>query len=184
MEVSDGEAFERLLAWLHPEREQAARLYRDLRRRMIRLFEYRHGPFPEDLADETLLRLARRVAVETDIKDPYKYCIGVAHNVYREVLRERAQRERALSPVNWPPPPPEPEEEDPRLERLRHCLDQLRPPDHRLIVDFYNGDDRIRSRQGLAERHRISANALRIRVYRIRRQVEDCMGRRRGKQSA
>jgi DNA-directed RNA polymerase specialized sigma24 family protein len=177
------EAFEALLRQLSPDRERAGELYETIRHKLIRLFEWRGCTSPEDLADETFDRVARRLSegVELRSNDPYGYFCGVAHLLYKEVLREAAREHRALGSGEWPPPCAEEEEpSDARLECLRRCLAEL-PPDQRdLVLRYYqgksnSGENNIRNRQQLAREVGIEMNALRIRVHRVRRKLEACV---------
>jgi DNA-directed RNA polymerase specialized sigma24 family protein len=177
------EAFEALLRQLAPERERAGELYEIIRHKLVRLFEWRGCASPEDLADVTFNRVARRLeeGVELRSNDPYGYFCGVAHLVYKEVLRKAAREHRALVGGDWPPPACEDEEpSDHRLDCLRRCLAEL-PPDQRdLVLRYYQGksdqgESNIRSRQRLAREEGIPMNALRIRVHRIRRKLESCI---------
>ncbi|HEY2294887.1 MAG TPA: RNA polymerase sigma factor [Thermoanaerobaculia bacterium] len=177
------EAFEALLRQLAPERERAGELYEAIRYKLVRLFEWRGCAAPEDLADVTFNRVARRLAegVELRSNDPYGYFCGVAHLVYKEVLRKAAREHRALAGGDWPPPTTEEDEpSDARLECLRRCLDEL-PPDQRDLVLRYHhgksdqGESNIRNRQQLAQEVGVQLNALRIRVHRVRRKLESCV---------
>jgi hypothetical protein len=51
-------AFAKLLDCLSADRERAGEKYEDLRRTLIRFFEWRGAPFPEEHADETFNRIA------------------------------------------------------------------------------------------------------------------------------
>lgn len=177
------EALEQLLALLDSDRDRAARKYHHLRRRLTRLFEWRGARFPEDLTDETVSRVARRLADGVEIRsdDPFRYFCGVAHLVFKEVLRER-KRERALhDPANWPQRPEEEDEpENERMTTLLECLDRLTPDHRELILDYHEGErrERIENRRKIAKRLNIPLNALRIRVHRIRTKLERCVARR------
>ncbi|HEV8367877.1 MAG TPA: hypothetical protein VGQ39_08000 [Pyrinomonadaceae bacterium] len=48
------DTFTRLLQRLDPDREQAGEKYEELRRTLIRFFEWRGAPYPEEHADENL----------------------------------------------------------------------------------------------------------------------------------
>jgi DNA-directed RNA polymerase specialized sigma24 family protein len=177
------EAFEALLRQLAPDRERAGELYETIRHKLVRLFEWRGCDSPEDLADVTFNRVARRLeeGVELRSNDPYGYFCGVAHLVYKEVLRKAAREHRALASGDWPPPAAEEDEpSDARLEYLRRCLAEL-PPDQRDLVLRYHhgksdqGESNIRNRQQLAREAGIPMNALRIRVHRVRRKLESCV---------
>ena len=54
-------AFQRLLARLDADPARAGERYEDLRRTLVRFFEWRGAPFPDDHADETFDRVARRL---------------------------------------------------------------------------------------------------------------------------
>ena len=177
------EALERLLALLDPEREQAARKFHQLRRRLVRLFEWRGARFPDDLTDETILRVARRLedGVEIRADDPFRYFCGVAHLVFKEVLRERQRERQLLDPASWTPhTEPDEEPDDERMEALQECLDRLPPSSRDLILDYHEGErrGRIDNRRAIAARLDIPLNALRIRVHRIRTRLERCVRRR------
>jgi DNA-directed RNA polymerase specialized sigma24 family protein len=175
------ESFDALLAQLDPDRERAGELYEIIRHRLVRLFEWRGCASPEDLVDETFNRVARRLAEGVKLHSPnsnsYGYFCGVAHLVYKEVLRRAAREHRVLESGDWPPPSSLADDEPPdqRLECLRHCLQQL-PADQRvLVLRYHQGENNIRNRQALADQMGIPMNALRIRVHRVRRKLETCV---------
>ena len=60
------QAFIRLLERLGDDEEQAAKHYEDLRHTLIRSFEWRGAPFPEEHADETFNRLARTFVAQVE----------------------------------------------------------------------------------------------------------------------
>ena len=174
------EGFEALLAQLGPDREEAGKRYETIRHKLVRLFEWRGCDGAEDLADETINRVARRMAEGIELKssDPYGYFCGVAHLVYKEVLRRSSREHRALESGEWPPPIYVPEEEEPsdrRLECLRHCLTKVTPGERDLLLRYHQGENNIRNRKALASELGVPLNALRIRVHRTRRKVETCV---------
>ena len=183
MSRSDGggltpDQFEALLAQLHPDRERAGEIYETIRRKLVRLFEWRGCAYPEDLADVTFNRVARRLAegVELRATHSHGYFYGVAHLVYKEVLRGAAREHRALEGGEWPPASLEDDEPtDERLECLRHCLRQLPGDQRNLVLRYHQGENNIRNRQALADQMGIPMNALRIRVHRVRRKLEACV---------
>lgn len=171
------EGFDALLAMLHPDREKAGELYEAIRGRLIRLFEWRGCAHPDDLADETFNRVARKSAEGLELKrsDPYAYFCGVAHHVFQEVVRRERRESRSLESGDWQPSSPAEEEADFRLEHLRDCLQTLDSDQRRLLLRYYQDEQRIRSRKDLCDELGIPMNALRIRVHRLRKKVETCI---------
>lgn len=174
------ESLERLLETLDRDPDVAAQRYKRVRRRLERLFEWRGARFPEDLADETLTRVARKldqgVVIEAD--DPYPYFCGVAHRLFKEILREERQERRFRDPASWPRPPAAGDEpDDERMSVLQECLARLRPDARELLLEYNEGEGRLRieSRQAMASRLGIPMNALRIRIHRIRMRLERCV---------
>ena len=61
-------AFDGLLAVLGRDRDVAADRYLDIRRNLVRLFEWRGCTTPEEYADETINRCARKPIAATTAK--------------------------------------------------------------------------------------------------------------------
>lgn len=171
------ESFEALLAMLDPDRETAGERYEGIRRRLVRLFEWRGCAHSEELADETFNRVARKSAEGLTLlrSDPYAYFCGVAHHVFQEVVRREARETRALESGDRTVSDPGEDEPDYRLDCLRACLETLEAGQRRLLLRYHEDDQRIRSRKILCDELGIPMNALRIRVHRLRRKVEACV---------
>ncbi len=177
----DRESFERLLALFGPDRARAGERYEAIRRALVKFFECKGGRFPEEMADETLDRVGRRLAEGETIRatDPAAYVHGVARNVLRGewTLQQRAAARPAGDPLGVPPD----EEDAARAERRLSCLDrclQALPPETRRLVLLYYVDERrakIEGRRALAESLGIGQNALRIRMHRLRARLESCV---------
>lgn len=163
---------------LHPDRDEAGKMYEEIRRRLVRLFEWRGCACPEELTDETFDRVARRLAGGLALKrseNPYAYFCGVAHHVYQETVRREARERKSLESGDWPPSHQDEEDPDYRLDHLRHCLERLGTSQSRLLLSYYRDEPRIQSRKRLCRELRIEMNALRIRVHRLRKKVESCV---------
>jgi RNA polymerase sigma factor (sigma-70 family) len=166
------------LARLSPDRDEAGVLYENLRRRLLRLFELRFCEDPEALVDEAIDRVARRLPGLEIKSSELAFARGVAHHVAQEMLRQRQRERRAfLVAAALAASAPEPELDSARRRCLEACLEELPGDQHRLILEYHQGENRIRHRQGLARELGLSPNALRIRAYRIRRDLEDCCAR-------
>ncbi len=156
----------------------------------MKYFECRGCVPALELADETINRVARKLAEGTEIREDsfLSYFYGVARNVFHEHLRSP---DRNQPPVESLPPHKHPFE-DPlelierrdehiELETQLACLDacaELLPPETRkMILSYYEGKERsiIENRRRLAEGLGVPINSLRIRVHRIREKLEGCL---------
>jgi DNA-directed RNA polymerase specialized sigma24 family protein len=175
--AQSGDPFEHLLARLAPTRDEAGRTYEHLRRRLIRVFEGRRAFDPEAAADETLDRLARRLAQGVVVDDPAAYVLGIA----RLVALERERRVRRIVPLPADPVAPAlpaDEERTARATCLEQCLSSVDPQARDAVVEYYTGDDgrgRIDVRRRMAVRMGVTPVALRLRMFRIRLGLEDCV---------
>jgi DNA-directed RNA polymerase specialized sigma24 family protein len=168
-------AFDLLLAQLDADRQEAGNKYEALRRKLVKFFEWRGCSFPDDLADDTINRIARNLEAGEQIRNFTAYCVGIARNVFLETLRVRKREEAFQIKAN--PSLARPDEPDQRRECLERCLRDLPAPDLHLITEYYRQDEKLRIalRRDLAGRLGIPLNALRIRTHRIRVQLERCV---------
>jgi DNA-directed RNA polymerase specialized sigma24 family protein len=185
-------AFHRFLAWLDEGVDSQGERYLDMRDRLVHYFARRSCPGPDDLADETLNRVARRLDENgwIDIGAPARYCYIVAKFVLLESLRERARQPgMALSQgadpetVQGTPMDDTAEEREPTFACLERCLDACTPAERELILDYYKTTSGRASteRKQLAERLGLTANSLAIRACRIRSRLETCVRACRGR---
>ncbi len=171
-------AFDGLLALLGRDRDVAADRYLEIRRNLVRLFEWRGCTTPEEYADETINRCARKIGDGEVIRDVATYCIGIARKLLLEMGRDRARQPRPLEEAPEPQVAPhEPDHErDRHVECLRSCLGQLSADHRQLILSYYQGDkrDKIKNRSGLTRTLGISAGTLRMRALRLRASLQLC----------
>jgi DNA-directed RNA polymerase specialized sigma24 family protein len=173
--------FRKLLAWLDQGRDSGGETYLEMRRRLVSYFGRKRCPAADDLADETLKRISRRLDEQGDIAEsiPARYCYITARFVFLEHLRDPGRNHASLEEATHfnRGATSSSEQEDATLDRLDRCLQQLDPADRELILEYYRGDqrDRITHRRQLAARLGMTANALTIRACRIRGRLEDCV---------
>jgi DNA-directed RNA polymerase specialized sigma24 family protein len=171
------DAFDRLLGALGPDRDAAGKRYLEIRRNLVRLFEWRGCNTPDEYADETINRCARKLGEGEEIRDVATYCTGVGRMVLREMSRDRSRQPR---PLDEAPEPRAPQESggdsESRVECLRGCLGRLSPDTRNLILHYYHGDkgDKIRNRKSLTERLGIPGSTLRMRALRVRERLQLC----------
>jgi DNA-directed RNA polymerase specialized sigma24 family protein len=174
------EQFEALLQKLGPDRDLAGTRYEQLRRRLLSVFEYRRCPHPEELADQTLDRVARRIqemGSEFEGSDPARYVFGVAWNVARESYRYRTT---VPLPESWETPlpvAPAVDDDEQAHACLERCLDTLAPLERSLLLGYHQGAKRakIRRRSELAGEHGLSPNALRLKIHRLTGRLRECV---------
>jgi DNA-directed RNA polymerase specialized sigma24 family protein len=183
-------AFRGLLDWLDEGAHSEGRRYLEMRRRLAAYFDRKNCPAPDELADETLNRVARRLEEEGDIlcEAPAKYCYIVARYVFMEhlrgerkadVLREDLRRRRPGGDTNPPAGDEGPGLREKMLTCLERCAGELDPPSRETIFRYYAGGERARieNRRALAAELGVTANALSVRACRIRDRLEECVRR-------
>jgi DNA-directed RNA polymerase specialized sigma24 family protein len=172
------EAFDGLMASMGPDRDTAADRYLEIRRNLVRLFEWRGCSTPDEYADETINRCARKIGEGEPIRDLATYSIGVARMLIREMGRASAREARSLAEVPEPQVPPvEPAgEQEARAECLRRCLAELSAGNRDLILTYYQGEksEKIKNRKGLTQTLGIPESTLRMRALRIRESLQLC----------
>lgn len=182
-------AFDQLLTHLDSDRERAADRYEDLRQMLITFFEFRNSQQPGEQADETINRVARRLSEGQEINASTieTYAYAVARNIWREYIADPHRVVAALdelplgiqshSPHQLKIQAAERDELERRLDCLERCIQALPPRQRELITNYYQGEKqvKIKNRKGLAETLGIPLNALRIRVSRLRDQIEECV---------
>jgi RNA polymerase sigma factor (sigma-70 family) len=181
------DALDKLLVRLDPDRHRAGERYEAFRRRLVFLFGLWRCPVPEEQADDTFDRVARRVDEGEEIREPAAYFRRVAYNVLHE--QQRRPESRSVSLEDLPPglqPAQEPMAEldaaladqvsSARMAAMRSCLDRLPPQKRELLITYYSGSgrDRIRHRAVLAARLGISGETLRLQVFRTRGRLAGC----------
>lgn len=175
MEPIEAAAFEALLARLAPDRAAAADQYEALRARLIRYFRWHRAASPEDQADDTLTRTARKLAHGEPIESVERYATGVAKLILRESVTRAWRQDHALRQM---PAPQVPDLPDPAALRcLNHCLAQLNTAQRSLIMAYYSAapGSNIQTRKRLAADLGLESNALRNRALRLRERLEACV---------
>jgi DNA-directed RNA polymerase specialized sigma24 family protein len=161
------EAFDRFLCWLAPDRQEAGMKYEQIRKKLVGFFTWRGCHDPEELFDETVDRVIKKIALEDAecFGKPLWFCIGVARNVVHEYWR--APRLDPF-PDDRPFAAHGPDWKEHEFECLDRCLDQLGRRDRDLIIRYYEGEGRARVQQRREMALEVGGvNVLRLRVFRI-----------------
>jgi len=173
----DAAALASLLARLGRDAESAGAAYETLRRALVSYFAWRGALTPEECADETLDRLAARLAEGAPVEDVPRFARGVARLVLLEHWRSADARRVPLAESAADRPAETDAAEDHAHDCLDQCLAELSPEGRDLIVDYYvaEGRTRIDRRKRLAAERGISESALRNRAQRLRDGLERCI---------
>ena len=176
------------MRWLNRDRDRAGQMYEQIRRALIKVFAARGCRHAEDLADETLTRVAHKAGAlaMTYEGNPSLFFYGVAKNVHREYLKnvsrngnmdaslaqDRAQRLGGVTIGGEPT-----FSNEARLECLTKCLRALPDDQHEIVTKYYEDEKRakINARKALAERYQLSINALRLKASRLRQSLRQCV---------
>jgi DNA-directed RNA polymerase specialized sigma24 family protein len=187
-------ALNRLLSWLDDGIESHGETYLEMRRRLSSYFDRRNRQSADELADETLNPIGRTLEKDGVIATtpPARYCYVVARFVLLEDIR---RRQRTTVPLKEPwaadsstlrrgggaAADADLSEQEERLECLDRCLEELKPDQRELVMEYYRdtGRQKIERRRDLANRFGITMNALGIRACRIRNTLETCVESRR-----
>lgn len=174
------ESLGRLLDWLDQDRDRAGQRYEQMRSRLIKVFSCRGCTIAEELADETINRVAGKIQqiAEGYVGDPAPYFYGVADKIYLEYLRRASQAAPLPADIAEKKEPPR-EEMELTYSCLEECMERLSESNRELILSYYGAVDDSRSkssrRKELSERMGIGANALWIRAHRIRESLKKCV---------
>jgi DNA-directed RNA polymerase specialized sigma24 family protein len=185
-------AFRALLECLDEGADSHGEKYLEMRRRLTEYFDRKGCTQADDLADETLNRVARRLQEEGALTGttPPRYCYIVAKFVFFERLHHARRDPVSLDELSAHDQAealgvggnPESERTRTEAEERRHhclnrCLSELEQPDRELICEYYQGEQsgKIQNRKTMAARLQLSANALAIRACRIRTKLEACV---------
>lgn len=176
------EAFAHLLRWLDAGVDSHGESYLSMRSRLVTYFDRKNCTNPDDLADEVLNRVGRRLEEEGHINTeaPAKYCYTIARFVFMEQLRSPAGREVPIEGVDVRAQDDGLEEarsHEAALECLEQCSGSLDDRQRATIIRYYSGEKgmKIAERRRLAEELGVSLNALGIRAFRIREKLETCV---------
>lgn len=167
-----------LLSRLDPDQTAAGQKYLELHLKLTRFFERRDVFSSEEHADEVIDRVSRKVAAGEQIESLGAYALGVAKRYFLELTRKpRFDSLDDDNALRAEPGAPAPAAEDARLACLDECVGRLGEGDRLLLFEYYEEERvaKIDSRRLIAQRLGVTANALRLRVFKLRAGLEKCI---------
>lgn len=153
--------------------------YQLVRMKLIKYLEWQKCLAAEELTDETIDRVARKVGQGQQIENLMGYFYGVARLVLKEYERAQLRHQRTVATL---PRSTEDVDDDNeaairRLECNKKCLEELPETDRDLIIAYCRPDGRPKTerRQDLATKLGIKRENLRLRAFRIREKLDKCV---------
>ena len=141
-------AFDKLLAALSEDRDQAGEKYLLLSKNLLRYFEVRGIAGAETAADEVINRLAKKLESVGQLENVNTYALGIARLVTLELRKSPEQKTSNELPeiVADPAEEKEPERAD-ELACLDECLGKIPDGKKEIIIGYYQGERREKNRQ-------------------------------------
>lgn len=176
------EGLDRLLGWLHADPELAGSiLYEEIRPSLVAGFRAHGCPeaHADDLADETMLRVScePREFFDDYVGEPLRYFRRVAHFVHLEYLRRQRRIVPLPEDIELRAPAAVTEDVEREYGCLEECISHLRPNSRELVLQYYQGERRVKIelRKALAARLDTKLPQLRLKAHRIRTALKDCI---------
>lgn len=169
-----------LLDFLCPEDpEEAGRRYLRLQQKLAGYFRLKGMYDPVRDADDALDRAGEKIAQGHKIPDIDKFCMGIARNIVHERLRNKKREESAFMKFVEDGQDNSTEAQVDRITNLlKPCFEKLPLDDRDLLTKYCKvpaGTERAEHRRQLAADLKSTISALRIRVTRLRRGLENCV---------
>ncbi len=172
------ESFSVLLKTFSSDEAEAASAYAKLRDSLIRFFQIKGDKTPDEAADETLDRVAVKLGDDVLITDLTKYSFGVARLVFLEGLRKKQKEKMAFENFYAENERQIFDEETDEFAPFRECFESLAEANRSILQAYFADlpyaelDDK---RRKLTASLGISSNNLRLKIFRLRRRLEDCV---------
>ncbi len=172
------ESFKILFAALASEADESTVKYTELRNSLVRYFQIKGDADADEAADETLDRVALKLSQNAPVDNVTNYSFGAARLIFLERLRKaektfKAEREfykHRTSDENAAP------QDDFRF--FRECFDRLNEPERRILIDYFADLPFFKLtdyREKLSREYDVSLINLRVKIYRLRVRLEDCL---------
>ncbi|MBP6820993.1 MAG: hypothetical protein KA368_05590 [Acidobacteria bacterium] len=168
-----------LLDYLSAHCEDAGERYEALRRSVMRYLEQRAVFASDELADEILDRVARRIEMGEEVREIGGYCLGVARNVYLEWQRNPRNNHLPIEELDrYPVPEAQTDEawDSSQLICMQKCLQSVADGKQELLREYFRGQggERTKRREVIAGQLGINQAALYNRVSRLVERLRQC----------
>jgi DNA-directed RNA polymerase specialized sigma24 family protein len=171
---------------LDSDKTVASKKYEDIRRTLVKFFDWNRCLRADELADETLNRVAGKLKTE-EIQNVNAYALGIARFVLLEDFK-KYRREYSVEDISGGldsiASPEDTEREiveriDGQIMKvcLHECRAKLGAEDSVFVIAYYSAEDEKQKihRQRLANTQGMTIGALRTRARRLREKLEQCV---------
>ncbi len=176
------ETLEKLLDAFADDKTASATAYAELRDSLVRFFYLRGISDADAAADETLDRIPERINSNTRADDVKFIAFSIAKFVFLETIRREQKQKAAADGFYQNRTAPKLPGETDGFEPLRDCFKSLYERERALLSEYFAdlpSDQLAAHRQQMADREQMDLNALRNRISRLRRRLDDCVGRKK-----
>lgn len=172
--------FDCFLKALSPDEKEASTRYARLQKKLAGFLRLRGVSDSVEAANETLDRAAYKIFEGAPVPDVERFCLGIARNVAKEILRSEQREHTAFITFLESLPDPGGEEVE-RIQRiLKPCFEELADGERQLMLVYCQGPRgraRAEYRRRIASEMGMTVLALRMRVTRLRSVLGDCVRR-------
>jgi DNA-directed RNA polymerase specialized sigma24 family protein len=168
------ESLKILLANLSSNPNEAAAAYTNLRNSLVRFFQLKGDFDADEAADSTLDRVALKLSQSTEVTNVTSYGFGVARLIFLERLRISEKNKKAHDGFYND----QKRDEADNYSVFRECFEKLQQKEKEILEDYFAdmpSSDLMIYREKLSAKYDISLNNLRIKVFRLRRRLDDCL---------
>jgi hypothetical protein len=180
-EKVSNEKINELLKALSPEGEEAAIAYTKLQNSLVRFFQIKGDLDSLEAADLTLDRVALKISQETPIDDLTKYSFGVARLIFFERLRQSEKERKAADGFYADKISENIDENSDSFTHHRECFESLESEEKQLLKDYFADlphSKQNENRSQVSVKYKISLSNLRLKVFRLRKRLEECVRNR------
>ena len=147
----------------------AAEKYEELHTRLIGFFEWQGCHTPEDCADDTIDRAARKIEAGATVPNVQRFVSGIARYVLKEYWKFRNQ-EVSLELAAGLTRGETEASDDIFVTCIERCLRNLSSAGRSMLLEYVSSGNRAE----LAGKHGLTLNALRIRICKLTKTLEKC----------
>lgn len=172
-------SLQKLIEICASNQDGASIAYNELRNSLVRFFQIKGDFDPDEAADLTLDRAALKIPQDTSIENLTGYCFGVARFIFLERVRHAKKLNAAADEFyRMKNSSGIVRETDDEFFAFRECFEKLTSAEKLFLRDYFADlpfSELDKRRRQTCLESGITLNNLRLKVFRLRRRLEDCV---------